>query len=49
MKKKKLMLAWVMIVLLAAGASGCTSEQINGTLGLAVSAGAAYGISRAFK
>ena len=49
MKKMKLTLIWMIVVLLSIGAFGCTSQQIAETIGLAVSAGAAYGISKAVK
>jgi len=40
------MLVWTMIVLLAVCVSGCSVNELIGT---ALSAGAAYGISQAFK
>lgn len=43
MNKKQLTVAWVMIVLLAVGASGCA------LISTAISAGVAYGIYQASK
>ncbi len=43
MKKKELIVVWVMMVWLAIGASGCA------LIGAAVSAGIAYGIVQAVK
>jgi hypothetical protein len=43
MKKKQLIVVWVMLVLLAVGSSGCA------LIGTAISAGITYGIYKATK
>jgi len=43
MKKKQLIVAWLMMVVLAVGACGCA------LVGAAVTAGIAYGIAQATK
>jgi len=47
--KFKVIKTWIAIALLATCGLGCSSQQVNGTIGTLLGLGAAYGISQAFR